>query len=210
MSVLSPLGLAAGAVACRTVTEGTRARWSIASLAGAASRCPGFVSAPCRFGEQNTEAEGHAQLDYALGRGITLFDASEIYPVPAKPETQGRTEAIIGTWLAARKHRDRVTIATKVAGRGKITWLRQDRAATRRSSAQIMEAVEDSQAPQDRLYRSLSAASADRPMRVFEGLNYLRWKATATRSMRSSPYLGAGRQRQGHDLSDYPTNYSGG
>ncbi len=50
------------------------------------------------FGEQNTQAEGHAQMDYAVDRGINLFDASEIYPVPAKPETQGRTEAIIGTW----------------------------------------------------------------------------------------------------------------
>jgi aryl-alcohol dehydrogenase-like predicted oxidoreductase len=56
------------------------------------------------FGEQNTEAEGHAQLDYALGRGINFIDASEIYPIPPKRETQGRTEAIIGTWLGARRH----------------------------------------------------------------------------------------------------------
>ena len=56
------------------------------------------------FGEQNSEAEGHAQLDYAVGRGINFIDASEIYPIPPKPETQGRTEAIIGTWLGARKH----------------------------------------------------------------------------------------------------------
>ena len=68
------------------------------------------VSALClgtmTFGEQNSEAEGHAQLDYALGRGINFIDAAEIYPVPAKPETHGRTEATIGTWLAARKTRD--------------------------------------------------------------------------------------------------------
>jgi aryl-alcohol dehydrogenase-like predicted oxidoreductase len=56
------------------------------------------------FGEQNTEAEGHAQMDYALERGINLFDAAEIYPIPPKPETQGRTEEIIGTWLAGRKN----------------------------------------------------------------------------------------------------------
>ena len=54
------------------------------------------------FGEQNSEADGHAQMDYARERGINIFDAAEIYPVPPKPETQGRTEAIIGTWLAAR------------------------------------------------------------------------------------------------------------
>ncbi len=55
------------------------------------------------FGQQNSEAEGHAQMDYAFARGINIFDAAEIYPVPPKPETQGRTEAIIGTWLAARE-----------------------------------------------------------------------------------------------------------
>ena len=60
------------------------------------------------FGQQNSEAEGHAQMDYAFARGINIFDAAEIYPVPPKPETQGRTEAIIGTWLAARKTRDKV------------------------------------------------------------------------------------------------------
>ena len=89
------------------------------------------------FGEQNSEADGHAQMDYALERGINFFDAAEIYPVPPKPETQGRTEAIIGTWLAARGRRDKVMIATKVAGRGKMTWLRQDGAKTRQSRAQI-------------------------------------------------------------------------
>ena len=65
------------------------------------------VSAIClgtmTFGEQNTEADGHAQMDYALDRGITMFDAAEIYPVPPKPETQGRTESIIGSWLVLAK-----------------------------------------------------------------------------------------------------------
>src|SRR5262245_29058043 len=53
------------------------------------------------LGEQNSEAEGHAQMDYAVDRGINFFDAAEIYPIPPKPETQGRTEAIIG-YLACR------------------------------------------------------------------------------------------------------------
>jgi aryl-alcohol dehydrogenase-like predicted oxidoreductase len=44
------------------------------------------------FGEQNSETDGHAQMDYALECGINIFDAAEIYPVPPKPETQGRTE----------------------------------------------------------------------------------------------------------------------
>ena len=136
------------------------------------------VSALClgtmTFGEQNSEADGHAQMDYAVGRGITLFDASEVYPVPPKPETQGRTESIIGTWLAARKQRDRVMIATKVAGRGKMTWLRKDRSATRHSATQIIEAVEGSLKRLKTDYIDLYQLHwPDRPMRVFEGLNYL-------------------------------------
>lgn len=69
------------------------------------------------FGEQNNEADAHAQLDYALGRGINFIDTAEMYPVPPRPDTQGLTEAYIGTWLKARGGRDKVIIATKVAGR---------------------------------------------------------------------------------------------
>ena len=136
------------------------------------------VSALClgtmTFGEQNSEAEGHAQLDYAVGRGINFIDGAEIYPVPAKPETQGRTEAIIGTWLAARRQRDKVVIATKVAGRGKSNWLRKDGSSTRHSAAQIREAVEGSLKRLRTDYIDLYQLHwPDRPMRVFEGLNYL-------------------------------------
>src|SRR6185437_13471027 len=67
------------------------------------------------FGEQNSEAEGHAQMDCAVDCGINLFDAAEIYPVPPKRETQGRTESIIGTWLARQKKREKVLVATKIA-----------------------------------------------------------------------------------------------
>jgi aryl-alcohol dehydrogenase-like predicted oxidoreductase len=126
------------------------------------------------FGEQNSEVEGHAQLDYAVGRGINFIDGAEIYPVPAKPETQGRTEAIIGTWLAARRQRDKVVIATKVAGRGKSSWLRKDGSSTRHSAAQIREAVEGSLKRLRTDYIDLYQLHwPDRPMRVFEGLNYL-------------------------------------
>jgi aryl-alcohol dehydrogenase-like predicted oxidoreductase len=126
------------------------------------------------FGEQNSEADGHAQMDYACERGINIFDAAEIYPVPPKPETQGRTEAIIGTWLAARGKRDQVMIATKVAGRGKMTWLRQDGAKTRHSQAQINEAVEASLRRLRTDYIDLYQLHwPDRPMRIFEGHDYL-------------------------------------
>lgn len=68
------------------------------------------------FGEQNTEADGHAQLDYALSRGVNFIDTAEMYPVPGRAETQGATERIIGTWLTARKNRDQVILATKIIG----------------------------------------------------------------------------------------------
>ncbi len=126
------------------------------------------------FGEQNSEAEGHAQMDYAVERGINLFDASEIYPIPPKPETHGRTEAIIGSWLASRKTRDKVLIATKVAGRGKMTWLRKDGSLTRQSEAQIVEAVETSLARLKTDHIDLYQLHwPDRPMRIFEGHDYV-------------------------------------
>ena len=68
------------------------------------------------FGEQNTEAQAHQQFDYALERGINFIDTAEMYPVPPRAETQGRTEAYIGTWLKARGRRDDLVIATKVSG----------------------------------------------------------------------------------------------
>jgi len=68
------------------------------------------------FGEQNTERQAHAQLDRALAAGINFLDTAEMYPTPPRPETQGRTEQYIGSWLAARGGRDRVVLATKVSG----------------------------------------------------------------------------------------------
>ncbi len=73
------------------------------------------------WGTQNTEAEGHAQMDMAIEAGVTFWDTAEMYPVnPVRAETAGRTEEIVGTWFAARGGRDRVVLATKVAGKGPI------------------------------------------------------------------------------------------
>jgi len=68
------------------------------------------------FGQQNTEAEGHAQLDYAIDQGINFIDTAELYSVPAKAETYGSTERIIGSWLAKRGKRDDLVIASKIVG----------------------------------------------------------------------------------------------
>ncbi|KXS37275.1 MAG: aldo/keto reductase [Halomonadaceae bacterium T82-2] len=68
------------------------------------------------FGEQNSEADAHQQLDRAVAFGINFIDTAEMYPVPPRAETQGLTEAYIGTWLKARGKRDDVLLATKAAG----------------------------------------------------------------------------------------------
>ena len=106
------------------------------------------VSALClgtmTFGQQNSESEGHQQLDYALSRGINFIDTAEIYSIPPRPETQGSTERIIGSWLKSRGNRDKVILATKVAGRGEATWLRKDRSPPKLDRKNILEAVEGS------------------------------------------------------------------
>jgi aryl-alcohol dehydrogenase-like predicted oxidoreductase len=69
------------------------------------------------WGSQNSEAEAHEQLDYAWEQGINFLDTAEGYPTtPARAETQGLTEQYVGTWLASRRNRDKVFLATKVAG----------------------------------------------------------------------------------------------
>lgn len=68
------------------------------------------------WGEQNTEADAHAQIDLALDAGVTLIDTAEMYPVPPRPETQGRTEQYIGTWLKKSGRRNDIVLATKAAG----------------------------------------------------------------------------------------------
>lgn len=72
------------------------------------------------WGSQNNEQEAHAQLDYALSRGVNFIDTAELYPTtPLSPETCGDTERFIGSWLKARGGRDRVVLASKVAGPGR-------------------------------------------------------------------------------------------
>ena len=71
------------------------------------------------WGTQNTEAEGHAQIDLALDHGVNFLDTAEMYPTgPLSKETQGDTERVIGSWIAASKRRDDIIIATKVSGEG--------------------------------------------------------------------------------------------
>ncbi len=96
------------------------------------------------FGEQNSEADGHAQLDMALDHGVNFIDTAELYAIPRRPETQGRTEEIIGSWLNQRGNRDRLVISSKVVGRSEHQWFRDGQSPTRLTRAQIDEALEKS------------------------------------------------------------------
>ena len=80
------------------------------------------------WGSQNTEAEGHAQIDRALEAGVNFMDTAELYAVPGSPQTSGRTEEIIGTWLQQSGKRDNWIIASKIGGGGS-TFLREGRRA---------------------------------------------------------------------------------
>lgn len=93
------------------------------------------------WGEQNTEAEGHEQMDYALEQGVNFFDTAELYAVPAKAETYGRTEEIIGTWLKKTGNRDKVVLTSKIAGDGPYTTHIR---STGFAKEAIIEAVEGS------------------------------------------------------------------
>ena len=90
------------------------------------------------WGEQNTEADAHAQLDYAIAQGINVIDTAEMYPVPVSATTQGRTETYLGNWLA-RRGRKGLVIMTKVAGPGRRDWIRGGRTGLSREN--IAEAV---------------------------------------------------------------------
>lgn len=93
------------------------------------------------WGNQNTEAEGFEQMDYALEQGVNFFDTAELYSVPATPETYGATEKIIGNWFKKTGNRDKVVLATKIAGGGNYTQHIRSGGLTK---ANILEAVEGS------------------------------------------------------------------
>src|SRR5690606_5408213 len=140
------------------------------------------VSAIClgtmTWGEQNTEAEAHAQMDIAVDRGVNFFDTAELYPIPPRAATQGRTEEYIGSWFAARRNRDRIILATKVVGRTRMDWFRKDGSTGRLSRQQIFEAVEGSLRRLRMDYIDLYQTHwPDRPMRLFGGLGYERMEA---------------------------------
>lgn len=84
------------------------------------------------WGSQNTEAEAHAQMDYAIGEGVNFLDTAELYPTtPLSEKTQGDTERFIGTWMKARGNRDKIVFATKISGQGR-SYIRGGRPINRK------------------------------------------------------------------------------
>ena len=86
------------------------------------------VSAIClgtmTYGEQNNQKEGFDQMDYAFERGVNFFDTAELYAVMPRKETYGKTEEIVGSWLTEKKIRNKIILASKIAGTG-IPWIRE-------------------------------------------------------------------------------------
>lgn len=93
------------------------------------------------FGEQNTQAEAFSQLDFAFEQGVNFIDTAEMYPVPPKPETQGSTESIIGNWLEKSGKREKIILATKVAGPRNVPYIRENMSLDRRN---VHLAIDDS------------------------------------------------------------------
>ncbi|MGF1722223.1 NADP(H)-dependent aldo-keto reductase [Vibrio kyushuensis] len=93
------------------------------------------------FGEQNSQEDASNQLDYALERGINFIDTAEMYPVPPKAKTQGLTESYIGNWLDKSGKREKVVLATKVAGPRNVPYIRDNMSLDRRN---IHQAIDDS------------------------------------------------------------------
>ncbi len=92
------------------------------------------------WGEQNSEAEAFAQMDYALDQGVNFFDTAELYSIPPKAATYGRTEEIIGNWLTKRGARERIVLASKIAGPGE-DWLPHIRGGVTRFDRTHIEAA---------------------------------------------------------------------
>ena len=123
------------------------------------------------WGQQNTEAEGHQQMDYALAQGVNFFDTAEMYAVPPRAETYGRTEEIIGTWFAARGTRDKVILATKVVGPGSFAYIRDGQPRLDRKN--IEAALEGSLRRLQTDYVDLYQLHwPDRPLKVFGALGH--------------------------------------
>lgn len=96
------------------------------------------------WGEQNSEAEGFEQMDHAFAAGVNFIDTAEMYPIATREETYGRTEEVIGNWMAARGNRDKVIVATKIVGPNPERFKYIRNGETRFNAKHIANAVDSS------------------------------------------------------------------
>ncbi len=131
---------------------------------------PALCLGTMMYGEQINEDDAFAQMDVAFERGVDFFDTAELYTIPPRPETQGRSEQIVGAWAASRGLREKLLIATKIVGRAKhLPWIR-DGEETRLDARQINLAVERSLKNLQTDYIDLYQLHwPDRPLQLFGG-----------------------------------------
>ena len=122
------------------------------------------------WGEQNNQKEAFEQMDYVLDCGVNFFDAAEIYPSPCKEETYGETERIIGNWFNQNKNREKIILASKIAGSG-LSWIRNG--GQNFSEQKIKKALEDSLQRLQTDYIDLYQLHwPEKKTNFFGGLNY--------------------------------------
>ncbi|WP_297791680.1 aldo/keto reductase [uncultured Eudoraea sp.] len=129
------------------------------------------------WGRQNTEAEGHEQMDYAVEQGINFFDTAELYPIPAHPDRYADTEKIIGNWFKKTGNRDKIILGSKIAGKAEFTKFIRTTGFRRES---LIDAVE---------------GSLERLQTDYIDLYQLHWPE------RTTNYFG--KRGYKHDLSDF-------
>jgi len=122
------------------------------------------------WGEQNTQKEAFEQMDYALDQGVNFFDTAELYAVPMKPQTRGKTSQFIGEWFLKTKKRDKVILADKVAGGSPMSWLRPNGEKTSLNKKQVEFACDRSLKDLKTDYIDLYQVHwPDRPLGAFSG-----------------------------------------
>ncbi len=127
------------------------------------------------FGEQNSETEAHEQLNYAVENGVNFIDTAELYAVPSTKENSGLTEKYIGTWLKDRTDRDKIIVATKVAGPS--TGLKYISENLGFSRERILEAVDGSLKRLQTDYIDLYQLHwPERRSNMFGAMNYKHWE----------------------------------
>jgi len=122
------------------------------------------------WGEQNNINEAFNQMDYAVDQGVNFFDTAELYAVPMKPETRGKTSQFIGEWFLKTKKRNKIILADKVAGTSTMTWMRPNGEKTCLNKKQIEFAIDRSLKDLKTDYIDLYQVHwPDRPAGAFSG-----------------------------------------